>query len=290
MGVPPFCKKEIAMFYYRNWERFCAALQQSDFHLCTAEQSLQQAAGIRFVVLKHDVEACVARAHRLAEIEHRHGICGSYYVQAYLLRDPENVRLLQEMQSWGHEISYHYDVLDAHAGDYDAALEDFESNMQVFRDHGFHFRTICQHGNPVKNRVGYTSNRDFFRNPRIRSLYPDLVDMVVDYSQHTEHSYRYISDVSYRWNIITLPETNDLHPEVENQRIGGFDTLLALLSSSSSSSFIISTHPHRWRRSAVGIYAKIAVFRVVRAVVMTIRHLPGVSTLLNKFYFLAKKI
>lgn len=281
------------MFYYKNWERLCETLKQSGVRLCTAQDSLHVPAGERFVVLKHDVETCVPNAHRLAEIEHRSGICGSYYVQAYLLGNAENVRLLQEMQGWGHEISYHYDVLDAHAGDYDAALVDFQKFMKVFHDCGFRFRTICQHGNPVKNRVGYTSNRDFFRNQRIRSMYPELVDMVVDYSQHTQHKYQYISDVSYRWNIITLPETNDLHPEVENVKVGGFDSLFALLSSGESaggSSFVISTHPHRWRESALAIYTKIAVFRVVRSAVMAVKHVPGVSMLLNKFYFLAKKI
>lgn len=277
------------MFYYKNWEKFCAALSQSGVRLCTAGESLQVPVNERFVVLKHDVETRVANAHRLAEIEHRYGICGSYYVQAYLLKDEANVRLLQEMQEWGHEISYHYDVLDAHAGDYEAALVDFQKYMKIFHDCGFRFSTICQHGNPVKNRVGYTSNRDFFRNPKIRSLYPDLVDMVVDYSQHTQHKYEYISDVSYRWNIITLPETNDLHPEVENVKIGGFTNLTDLMQRSDEC-FIISTHPHRWKESAIAIYAKIVIFRVIRTLVMAIKNIPGINTLLNKFYFLAKKI
>lgn len=277
------------MFYYRNWEMFCETLKQSGFRLCTAEASLHVPVNERFVVLKHDVETRVANAHRLAEIEHRHGICGSYYVQAYLLKDPENVRLLQEMQSWGHEISYHYDVLDAHAGDYDAALKDFNKYLKLFNDCGFHFNTICQHGNPVKNRVGYTSNRDFFRNQDIRGQFPELVDMVVDYSRHITHKYKYISDVSYRWNIITLPETNDLHPEVDNVKIGGF-TKLTNLVQTSDECFIISTHPHRWKESAMAIYTKIVMFRVIRAIVMTIKNVPGINTLLNKFYFLAKKI
>ena len=72
------------MFYYKNWERFCESLSKCDVTLCTAEQSLRLPKGERFVVLKHDVETFVANAHRLAAIEHKHGICGSYYVQAYL--------------------------------------------------------------------------------------------------------------------------------------------------------------------------------------------------------------
>ena len=130
---------------------------------------------------------------------------------------------------------------------------------------------------------------DFFRNKEIRSHYPHLVDMVVDYSQYVVSKYRYISDASYRWNIITEPETNDLHPEVKNAKVGGFKNLLALVQDTDYS-YVISTHPHRWMSAAWKINLKIGMFRVVREIVMAARHIPGVEWLLNKFYFLAKKI
>lgn len=277
------------MFYYKNWERFCEALSKSGITLCTAEHSLKLPRGERFVVLKHDVETFVPNAHLLAAIEHKYGICGSYYVQAYLMSDPKNIELLKEMQLWGHEISYHYDVLDAHAGDYVAAKESFKKYSKVFADNGFRYGTICQHGNPVKKRVGYTSNRDFFRNEEIRRLYPGLVDMVVNYSQYAVSKYRYISDASYRWCIITKPETNDLHPEVKNVKVGGFKNLLTLVKNTDYC-YVISTHPHRWMSAAWKINLKICMFRVVRETVMMARHIPGVELLLNKFYFLAKKL
>lgn len=277
------------MFYYKNWDNFCKSLSESGIYLCTSEQSLRVQNGTRFVVLKHDVENNVPNAYKLAEIEHKYGICGSYYVQAYLLNNAENVKLLQEMSRWGHEISYHYDVLDAHAGDYEAAEKDFIEKSKLFADAGFKYGTICQHGNPVKKRVGYTSNRDFFRNKEIRSHYPHLVDMVVDYSQYVVSKYRYISDASYRWNIITEPETNDLHPEVKNAKVGGFKNLLALVQDTDYS-YVISTHPHRWMSAAWKINLKIGMFRVVREIVMVARHIPGIEWLLNRFYFLAKKI
>lgn len=278
------------MFYYNNWEKFCKAIAESRVYTCTAEESLTLPMNVHYIVLKHDVEACVPNAYRLASIEHKYGIRGSYYVQAYLMEKADNIRMLKEMQAWGHEISYHYDVLDAHAGDYVAAEEDFIKYSNVFADNGFHYGTICQHGNPVKQRVGYTSNRDFFRNAEIHSHYPNLVDMVVDYSQHIgNRKYRYISDTGYRWNIITLPETNDLYPEVKNLKIGGFKNLVALIKDSEYS-YVISTHPHRWMSSAWKINLKIALFRVVRATIMLARHIPGVEYLLNKFYYIAKKI
>ncbi len=277
------------MFYYKKWDSFCRNLKELGCLLCTGEESLREDCSRRFVVLKHDIEDSVPNAHKLAGIEHKYGIRGSYYVQAYLLENENNVRLLQEMQSWGHEISYHYDVLDANAGDYAAAEKDFDKYLKVFYSFGFRFKTICQHGNPVKKRVGYTSNRDFFRNQEILSKYPDFVDMVVNYSQNVKCSYKYISDAGYSWNLITEPETNDLHPGVKNVRIGNFDKLFSLIKNTDCS-YVVSTHPHRWRKSALGIYCKIVVFRCARTTVMILRKVPFVESILNKFYFLAKKI
>ncbi len=275
------------MFYYKNWDRFCCALKENGTKLCTGEESLS--ATEKFVVLKHDVEGAVPNAHKLASIEHKYGICGSYYVQAFLLNDPKNVALLQEMQAMGHEISYHYDVLDAHSGDYDAAQKDFQKYLDEFHANGFKFQTICQHGNPVKERLGYNSNRDFFRNKDILKRYPKFVDMVVNYSQHVRTPYKYISDAGYGWNIITLPETNDLHPEVKNIRIGNFEKLTKLLLESENS-FVVSTHPHRWRDTVFSIYLKIAFFRCVKSAVLLLKRIPFVEKILSKFYFLAKKI
>ena len=188
-------ENKVIMFYYKNWDDFCKKLSRSGLKLCTSEQSLNLQMGTRFVVLKHDVEDNIPNAYKLAAIEHK-------YVQAYLLNSDENVRLLKEMQCWGHEISYHYDVLDAHAGDYEAAEKDFIKKSILFADAGFQYGTICQHGNPVKNRVGYTSNRDFFRHPEIRGRYPQWVDMVYDGNTICEQYNWYGNLSNGYWNSV----------------------------------------------------------------------------------------
>lgn len=68
-----------------------------------------------------------------------------------------------------------------------------------------------------------------------------------------------------------------------------FDRLYSLIEQRKDS-FVISTHPHRWMDSAWKIRTKILIFRIIRFTVMIARHVPGVEWLLNKFYFLAKKI
>jgi len=277
------------MFYYKNWDWFCGSIKELGLKTCTAHESLE--ASDRFIVLKHDVETNPYKALRLAEIEHRHGINGSYYVQACLLEDPKNVEIFRQMKNMGHEISYHYDVLDANSGDFEKAERDFARWVERFRDCGFIFKTICQHGNPIKKRVGYTSNRDFFRNPKIKSKYSEMVDMVVDYSNYVTQPYIYISDAGYMWKHITEPETNDLHPDAPTIPIrgGDFEGLIRYIKAADSA-VVLSTHPHRWEEHKLKIKAKIFFFRIVRSMARCISKMPFAYNLLNKFYFLARKI
>lgn len=277
------------MFYYSNWDKFCGFITDSGISTCTAEESLSMPADRRFIVLKHDVEGNVPRALKLAEIEHRHGINGSYYVQAYLIKEQANVEMLKKMRDMGHEISYHYDVLDTNSGDFDKAEQDFALWLERFHENGFSFRTICQHGNPIKKRIGYTSNRDFFRNPDIKAKYSRFVDMVVDYSRYIGQSYSYISDAGYMWKHITEPETNDLNPDALTVPIGNFNKLTDFVNKSVGS-IVLSTHPHRWEESKVKIYCKIGVFKCARATARILQKIPFAYSVLNRFYFLAKKI
>ena len=277
------------MFYYSNWYNFCKRIKDTQFKIVRADESISEHKDAKFIVLKHDVEDNVAKALRLAEIEHILGINGSYYVQAYLLKNPKNVIMLRKMRDMGHEISYHYDVLDANSGDFDNAEKDFAKWINIFRKEGFAFKTICQHGNPVKERIGYRSNRDFFRNKNVKSHYPDMVDMVVDYSRYVNQPYKYISDAGYMWKYITEPETNDLNPDADIIPIGNFSKLIDFIEQSDCS-IIISTHPHRWVESKVKINAKIVVFKIIRATALTMQKIPLAKKLMNHFYFLAKKI
>ena len=277
------------MFYYSKWHRLCSTISRCRLTACTASESLALADDRHFIVLKHDVEADVPKAHHMAMIEHAHGIRGSYYVQACLLQDPHNVALLKAMTGWGHEVSYHYDVLDANNGDYARAERDFDRNLDMFARHGFVFRTVCQHGNPVKRRVGYTSNRDFFRHPDIRQRHPGLVDMVVDYSRHVHDSYFYISDAGYRWSLIADPENNDIRHVHADVTLDGFDALLSMMQGGGCSR-VISTHPHRWCGSAWQAAMRVAAFRTLRGAARMAGKVPLLHTLLDRYYFLAKKI
>ena len=113
------------IFVYKKWDVFCESLKEKGIQSISAKDVRENTKS--YLVLKHDVETDVSKAYEMAKIEHKYGHKGSYYVQAYLLEKEENVKMLKEMAKLGHEISYHYDVMDSQKGDLQKAIEELPS-------------------------------------------------------------------------------------------------------------------------------------------------------------------
>lgn len=273
------------LFVFKYWEQFCKELHIKNIKSIPAKDVSDEKKS--FLVLKHDVEDKVVSAYRLAEIEHKYGHRGSYYVQAYLLEDFKNVKLLKKMQEMGHEISYHYDVMDSAHGNLDKAIIEFEENKKQFERFGFHISTVCQHGNPVIERVGYTSNRDFFRSEKVQGIYPELSDVMVDYKRKYNTEYTYYSDAGRKFKLIFDPINNDvINSDDKNVSYENLEELLSSLDSKS----IISTHPHRWTESVVVYVVKDRIFKIIRVTAKMMMRVPIFKRIMSRYYYLAKKI
>lgn len=275
------------IFTYNRWDEFCKNLVERGLKSIPTKEITPDVS--QYIVLKHDVETEVAKAYKLATIEHKYGHRGSYYVQAYLLHDEKNILMLQEMQGLGHEISYHYDVMDSCKGDLDKAVTEFYENKQVFEKNGFIIETVCQHGNPVVERIGYTSNRDFFRSEKVRGLFPGMKDVMVNLKSDVPTEYVYYSDAGRQFKMIYDPLNNDIvNSDDKNIAYQDLNELIEVLDFSNG--IIISTHPHRWCASSTGYLLKTYLFKTVRAVAKMVMHVPGVKKIMSRYYYLAKKI
>lgn len=276
------------IFTYKRWEEFCRKLDDQKIHSIPASEV--QGAMSPYLVLKHDVETDVGRAYVLAQIEQKFHHRGSYYVQAYLMQDEANISMLKEMQDMGHEISYHYDVMDSNHGDIDSANAEFETNRTIFETNGFILKTVCQHGNPVVERAGYTSNRDFFRNQSVREMYANISDIMVNFKEAHNTDYTYYSDAGRKFKMIFDPINNDI-VNSDDKNIE-YKDLTALLKDGQvgKGNCIISTHPHRWTKSAFMYSLKAGFFKVVKAVAKIMMKIPFMKKFMSRYYYLAKKI
>ena len=275
------------IFVYSKWDDFCKKLAERG--LVSIPTRDIKASTTNHIVLKYDVETNVPKAYRLAAIEHKYGHRGSYYAQAYLMHDEKNILMLQEMQQMGHEISYHYDVMDSCKGDLDKAIKEFADNKQLFEKNGFVISTVCQHGNPVVERVGYTSNRDFFRSERVRAMYPNITDVMVNLKSDVPTDFTYYSDAGRVFKMIYDPLTNDIiNSDDKNIAYQNLNELIEVLDFSNG--IIISTHPHRWCGSAVGYMIKTYMFKIVRTTAKMVMRVPLAKKIMSRYYYLAKKI
>lgn len=275
------------IFVYKKWDSFCNSLIQKGIQSISAKEVNAQKEN--YIVLKHDVETDVNKAYLMAKIEHKYGHKGSYYVQAYLLEKEENIKMLKEMAEMGHEVSYHYDVLDSNKGDIEKALIEFDKNKNLFEQNGFNLITLCQHGNPVVERVGYTSNRDFFRNPLVQEKYPDLSDIMVNFKQKHQTDYVYFSDAGRKFKMIFDPINNDIvNSDDKNVTYEDLNALLKVLEKDKT--YIISTHPHRWCNSALIYILKATAFKTIKFVAKILMKIPLFKKIMSRYYYLAKKI
>lgn len=274
------------IFVYKKWEDFLKKLAQKEIHSIPAYEASN---ANNYVVLKHDVETNVPKAYELAKLEQKYGHRGSYYVQAYLMDDVDNVKLLKSMQEMGHEISYHYDVMDSCKGDIDKAIIEFDTNKNKFENNGFELITLCQHGNPVVDRVGYTSNRDFFRAERVKSIYPKLSDIMVNFKEMYNTEYTYFSDAGRKFKMIYDPLYNDVvNSDDKNISYSNLDEVLDEILKGGN--FIISTHPHRWTNSATMYVIKTTIFKTVRFFAKLFIKIPFMKRFMSRIYYIAKKI
>lgn len=275
------------IFTYKKWDNFCSRLIKADIKSIPANKVGKS--DQKYLVLKHDVETDVRKAYKMAQIEANYGHRGSYYVQAYLMQDKDNIKLLSEMQDMGHEISYHYDVLDSNKGNIDKAISEFEKNKTIFEQNGFILKTVCQHGNPVIERIGYTSNRDFFRNPKVKEKYPEISDIMVNFKQKHKTDYLYYSDAGRKFKLIFDPINNDvINSDDKNIPYENLDELYTVISKGGN--IIISTHPHRWCNSAVIYTLKCGVFKLVKFCAKLLMKIPFCKKIMSRYYYLAKKI
>lgn len=209
--------------------------------------------------IKHDVECNIDLAYNIAIIENSCGIQATYYFQANLLQKIEDIKKFIKL---GHRIGYHYDVLDNNNGDYKLAFQEFNKNIEFLISHEVHIEDICPHGNPLKIRNGWRSNKDFFRNTDIKNKFKNLFDIVVDIENQ---DLLYISDVGYNFTIIDKISTND-HIIHQNKIFKNDKEFFKIISSFNN--IIISTHPHRWSSSNLIYICKSKLFFNLKKIVL----------------------
>ena len=79
-------------------------------------------------MLRHDVEARYENALKMAQIQKKLDIRGTYYFR--LQPKHYDLQIVKKIYESGHEAGYHYDDLSFCKGNFTQAIERFEKNLK----------------------------------------------------------------------------------------------------------------------------------------------------------------
>ncbi len=223
------------------------------------------------VYIKHDVECKLDLALQMAKIESNNNISSIWLFQKNLLIEA-NISDIKMLISMGHIVGYHYDVLDSNRGSFEIAKREFDEVISWLEENIYKINYVCPHGNPSLTRIGYESNKDFWKK---YSYNYDLYDLVMDFKGD------FYSDVSYGFFKIIRSEVNknnELKISVNFNDVN-FDGLT-----------LVSLHSHRWSNSLIKAYFNYLIFVVFKFIFQKLKKIPFIGFLGNKFYGIAKYI
>ena len=177
----------------------------------------------KFVLLRHDVDRLPGNSLEFAKIQNKFGIKGSYYFRTVPQSFDEEI--IKKIADLGHEIGYHYENLDHSQGDYEKAINDFESNLEKFRKI-YPIKTICMHGSPLSR----FDNRDIWK----KYDYRDYGIIGEPYFDIDFDQVFYLTDTGRRWdgNHVSVRDkigTEDRRPETGSRKWPSYQLKISLM-------------------------------------------------------------
>jgi hypothetical protein len=136
-------------FSYNKYRILLENLIESNYTVLTVKEYFEYGNYLpeKFVVLRHDVDSEAEYTLKIANLENELGIKSTYYFRNIDINN--NKHIILKVFKLGHEIGYHYEVLDLANGDYQIAIKIFEEFLQKLRQI-CEVKTIAQHGSPIK--------------------------------------------------------------------------------------------------------------------------------------------
>ena len=224
-------------FTIAMYKRLCSAVLAENFTPITVRDycsggSLPDG---RTVIFRHDVDRRIGMALAMAEIEHDMQIRATYYFRHI----PEVFRpdIITKIRDLGHEIGYHYEVLDKAKGNKEEAIRIFEQELSDLRGIA-EINTVCMHGNPLAS----WSNRDLWETYDFRKF--GIIGepyLSIDYQK-----FCYFSDTGRIWNGDYSVKDVIGGPGSPAARVRSTEEIIALVNSGSLSHLCLLVHPNRW--------------------------------------------
>jgi hypothetical protein len=229
-------------FTYASYERFLDRLAGRE-----VVPMREFAEGRGDLALRHDIDSGLESASELAHREHDRGLRATYFVlhTAPYWSRPDLLERLRELQSLGHEIGFHNDLVTLERTQ-DVDIDEYaRRELERLREAGLAIVGAASHGSPWCHRLGFHNNYAFagwdepvpgFPSVTVqRKLDPAALGLEYE-AYHVPHD-EYFSDASFANGRRRNPLDFELVP--------GRRT-------------IVLVHPCHWDRSVVAKWPRLA--------------------------------
>lgn len=229
---------------FSRYSNLIQTLVRADYRIYTVDEYIREKPVKNVVVLRHDVDVDPHQALLMAKLERSLGVKSTYYFR--YVRRVFNESIIKSISEMGFEVGYHYETLDKSYGDFPEAISLFKNELESFRKIA-PVKTVCSHGNVVRNKHYSGLNYDIFKFRE--NLLEECNLKAEAYLNIISSSLVYLSDSIERTS--NFKSVEDLIRKIELQGEGGMN-------------YYILFHPCLWPNGKVDsfkIKVKKTVFR-----------------------------
>ena len=216
-----------------------AGLNSEYEHITVREYLDREELPDRFIIHRHDVDRKPENSLAMARLEAEYDIPSTYYFRT--IDKTFQPEIIQEIESLGHEIGYHYEDMDRTNGDIAKAKESFQEHLGRLREHAT-VDTVCMHGNPLTahdNRDMWNGIREFDKYKLFGEAY-----LSMDFADVT-----YFSDTGRTWEDGDLKvKDNPVGQSEKYVQVDGTNELIELVNHAELPRLCLLSHPNRWAR------------------------------------------
>jgi hypothetical protein len=232
----PRGKSEQRDFTFAKYQELCEAIVESKYTVLTFTQYFSsENLPEKIILLRHDVDRKPETALKMAELENRFDISSTYYFR--MNEDVFKPEIVKEIAGMGHEIGYHYEVLDKAKGDLEKAIGIFEAELNEFRKL-CDIKTICMHGNPMSKWV----NKELWKEYD----YKDFGIIGEPYLSIDYAEVFYLTDTGRKWNSKFSVKDIVGANRQRNEKIKGTDGIIDMINDGNVEQMCVLVHPNRW--------------------------------------------
>lgn len=239
-------------FTLKKYTQLCETIVSSSYVPMTVMEYLERNHPHKSIIIRHDVDRKPDRAQKMALIEKQHGIRSTYYFRT--VKEAFQPDIIKNIAELGHEIGYHYEVLDKAKGDVTKAIEIFGKELKDFREIA-PIKTICMHGNPWTSWV----NRDLWTN----HSFDDFGIIGEAYLSIDYKNVSYFTDTGRAWNSSKHSVKDIVTHENFIGNINSTNDLMNLVRDANQQNICILVHPNRWTDDFSGWIAEL-VFQNIK--------------------------